>query len=88
MTVFKHASPSQLNKDGDEDENSQQMAFDHQNPNIRHRKVEDTTNTNEVRFQVERRMEFTSTRKRMSILVKDPRDQHYKLYIKGADQEI
>lgn len=33
-------------------------------------------------------MEFTSTRKRMSVLVRDPRDNRYKLYIKGADQEI
>lgn len=33
-------------------------------------------------------MEFTSSRKRMSILVQDPRDNRYKLYVKGADQEI
>ena len=33
-------------------------------------------------------MEFDSTRKRMSILVRDPRDKRYKLYVKGADSEI
>ena len=37
---------------------------------------------------MERRIEFTSTRKRMSILVRDPRDHRFKLYIKGADSEI
>ena len=41
-----------------------------------------------LRFQIERRMEFTSTRKRMSILVLDPRDNRFKLYVKGADSEI
>ena len=41
-----------------------------------------------MKFDVEHRMEFTSTRKRMSVLVRDPRDNRYKLYIKGADQEI
>lgn len=33
-------------------------------------------------------MEFNSDRKRMSILVKDPEDGHYKLYCKGADSII
>ena len=33
-------------------------------------------------------MKFNSTRKRMSILVKDPDDDHYKLYVKGADSII
>ena len=35
-----------------------------------------------------RRMEFNSDRKRMSILVKDPKDGKIKLYIKGADSII
>ena len=35
-----------------------------------------------------RRMEFNSDRKRMSILVKDPKDDKIKLYIKGADSII
>jgi len=39
-------------------------------------------------FIVKRRMQFTSERKRMSILVKDPMDGHYKLFIKGADTTI
>ena len=30
-------------------------------------------------------MEFSSDRKRMSILIKDPQDETYKLYMKGAD---
>ena len=34
------------------------------------------------------RMDFTSERKRMSILVRDPKDDLIKLYIKGADSEI
>lgn len=33
-------------------------------------------------------MDFTSDRKRMSILVRDPRDEKFKLYTKGADSEI
>lgn len=33
-------------------------------------------------------MEFDSARKRMSILCLDPRDNRYKLYVKGADSEI
>jgi magnesium-transporting ATPase (P-type) len=39
-------------------------------------------------FEVKRRMQFTSERKRMSVLVKDPMDGHYKLFIKGADSTI
>ena len=42
----------------------------------------------ELRFNIEKRIEFTSTRKRMSILVQDPRDNRFKLYVKGADSEI
>lgn len=33
-------------------------------------------------------MDFNSDRKRMSILVKDPDDGLYKLYVKGADSII
>ena len=33
-------------------------------------------------------MDFTSERKRMSILVRDPKDDLIKLYVKGADSEI
>ena len=33
-------------------------------------------------------MEFTSDRKRMSILFRDPNDGKTKLYIKGADSII
>ena len=33
-------------------------------------------------------MDFNSDRKRMSILVKDPDDGFYKLYVKGADSII
>jgi len=33
-------------------------------------------------------MDFNSDRKRMSILVRDPDDGHYKLYVKGADSII
>lgn len=39
-------------------------------------------------FPVYRRMEFNSDRKRMSIVLKDPEDGHYKLFIKGADSII
>jgi phospholipid-translocating ATPase len=35
-----------------------------------------------------RRMEFNSDRKRMSVIIKDPKDNQYKLYIKGADSTI
>ena len=53
-----------------------------------HRAKDNKHGKDDIRFGVERRMEFNSTRKRMSILVSDPRDGHYKLYVKGADQEI
>lgn len=33
-------------------------------------------------------MDFTSERRRMSILVRDPIDGHIKLYVKGADDVI
>jgi magnesium-transporting ATPase (P-type) len=39
-------------------------------------------------YPVFRRMEFNSDRKRMSVIIKDPKDDHYKLYIKGADSII
>lgn len=64
------------------------MIFDRSNQNMPQRQQQDEANPREVRFMVERRMEFTSTRKRMSILVRDPRDNRYKLYVKGADSEI
>ncbi len=41
-----------------------------------------------IEFNVIRRMEFNSDRKRMSILLQDPEDGHYKLYVKGADSII
>jgi phospholipid-transporting ATPase len=41
-----------------------------------------------IEFTVFRRMEFNSDRKRMSILVRDPDDGYYKLYVKGADSII
>ncbi len=33
-------------------------------------------------------MEFNSDRKRMSILLRDPEDGFFKLYVKGADSII
>ena len=39
-------------------------------------------------FELFRRIEFSSDRKRMSILVKDPDDGKIKLYVKGADSII
>ncbi|CDW77273.1 phospholipid-translocating p-type flippase family [Stylonychia lemnae] len=41
-----------------------------------------------IEFDVYRRMDFNSDRKRMSILLKDPDDGYYKLYVKGADSII
>ncbi len=41
-----------------------------------------------IEFEVFRRMEFNSDRKRMSILLRDPDDGHFKLYCKGADSII
>ena len=39
-------------------------------------------------FRIHRLIEFSSDRKRMSILVQDPSDGYYKLYCKGADSAI
>ena len=44
--------------------------------------------TGNLQFEVFRRMDFNSDRKRMSIVLKDPLDGHYKLYCKGADSII
>lgn len=44
--------------------------------------------TVEREYEVFRRMEFNSDRKRMSILVRDPDDGLIKLYTKGADSII
>ena len=41
-----------------------------------------------LKFDVFRKIEFTSERKRMSILVRDPTDDKIKLYIKGADNVV
>jgi len=42
----------------------------------------------ESRYQVYRRMEFNSDRKRMSVLLRDPKDGLIKMYTKGADSII
>ena len=44
--------------------------------------------TDVIDFKVYRIIEFSSERKRMSILVQDPEDGLYKLYCKGADSII
>ena len=62
------------------------MDFDRSNPNIKHPKRHE--NEMEEHFEVECLMDFTSDRKRMSILVRDLSDDRIKLYIKGADSEI
>lgn len=40
------------------------------------------------KYEVLRKMEFTSDRKRMSVLLRDPLDNKLKLYVKGADSII
>jgi len=42
----------------------------------------------EKKFEVYHKMFFNSDRKRMSVLLKDPKDGKIKLYIKGADSII
>ena len=39
-------------------------------------------------FQIHKRMEFSSDRKRMGVFFTDPIDGKHKIYIKGADSEI
>ena len=63
-----------------------EMDFDRKNTEMRHPKR--FQNETEVIYSIEQRMDFTSDRKRMSILVRDPRDEKFKLYTKGADSEI
>ena len=41
-----------------------------------------------MRFELLKRNEFSSDRKSMSILVRDPVDGKLKLYVKGADAVI
>lgn len=41
-----------------------------------------------ITYEVFRRMEFNSDRKRMSIIVRDPIDKHIKMFVKGADSII
>jgi len=40
------------------------------------------------KYEVYRKMDFNSDRKRMSVLLRDPLDKQIKLYIKGADSII
>ncbi|ETO37054.1 hypothetical protein RFI_00007 [Reticulomyxa filosa] len=42
----------------------------------------------EVAFEMYHFLEFSSARKRMSVILKDPRDGKFKLYSKGADNVI
>ena len=42
----------------------------------------------EYSYQIYRKMDFNSDRKRMSLLLKDPMDGKIKLLIKGADSII
>ena len=59
------------------------MEFDRSLSNMRH-----IGKPEEQVFQLLARMDFTSERRRMSILVRDPKDGLIKLYIKGADDVI
>jgi magnesium-transporting ATPase (P-type) len=45
-------------------------------------------NEQQLKFELYRRIEFNSNRKRMSVLVRDPSDNKVKLYVKGADSII
>ena len=45
-------------------------------------------NEQQLKFELYRRIEFNSDRKRMSVLVRDPSDNKVKLYVKGADSII
>ncbi len=42
----------------------------------------------ETIYEVKRKMEFNSDRKRMSVIIRDPADKKIKLLIKGADSII
>jgi magnesium-transporting ATPase (P-type) len=50
--------------------------------------IQMTNNNKTTGYEVFRKMDFNSDRKRMSVLLKDPLDNQYKLYIKGADSII
>jgi hypothetical protein len=49
------------------------------------RELLENNNKELKKFELYRRMEFNSDRKRMSVLVRDPDDGLVKLYTKGAD---
>lgn len=51
-------------------------------------KAEEDGKVEEITYQVFRRMEFNSDRKRMSIILRDPKDGLIKMYTKGADSII
>ena len=74
MKLFRMQSESSINS---------VMDFDLSMSNIRH-----MTRPDEAIYQILGRMDFTSERRRMSILVRDPKDQLCKLYVKGADDTI
>jgi magnesium-transporting ATPase (P-type) len=42
----------------------------------------------DVKYEVFRKMEFNSDRKRMSIIIRDPADNLIKMFTKGADSII
>jgi magnesium-transporting ATPase (P-type) len=50
--------------------------------------IEMINNNKMTTYEVYRRMDFNSDRKRMSVLLLDPLDNQYKLLIKGADSII
>ena len=50
--------------------------------------TDDLIEVNDMKFKLIRRIEFSSDRKRMSVLLKDLTDGKFKLYIKGADNVI
>lgn len=81
--TLQHSQMGLIQNPSESSINSEYMAFDRSQLNLRHPKRPD-----EQYFQILSRMDFTSERRRMSILVRDPRDMHLKLYIKGADDEI
>jgi phospholipid-transporting ATPase len=68
------------------------QGFDFQHQSDQHVDMEITLKKQakviDKKYEVFRRMEFNSDRKRMAIVLKDPKDGNYKMYIKGADSII
>ena len=86
------SGPSKEDKESEERDGGEEHKLFDPNEEQLEDEVADVSHTDvnifTMQFKVYRRMEFSSDRKRMSVLLRDPRDGTVKLFTKGADSVI